>query len=266
MTARPSPSPQIGVFDSGVGGLSVLRGLRRRLPDCAISYLADNRHLPYGAKSPEWLVERCATLTQVLVSQGSALVLVACNTATTHTIAALRQRWPSLPFVGVEPGVKPAIAASRSRRIAVLATEATLQSERMRSLVGTHGADAEVHLLACPGLADAIERAADDALETLIEDACARIEATQADTVVLGCTHYPLIADRIARRLGPGVALVDTAEAVCRRVESLLPVRIGAQAEPRGALSIAASGDVELVARAARRWLDEPVTVAHSAV
>jgi glutamate racemase len=264
MNAAPPAAPHIGVFDSGIGGLSVLRCLRRELPQCTVSYLADNRHLPYGAKPPSWLVERCGKLTQQLLNRGAGLVLVACNTATTHTIAALRARWPDVPFVGVEPGIKPAIATSRRGRIAVIATEATLQSPRLRSLIDDHGRRAEVRLQPCPGLADAVDAANDAAIDALVGEACAEIVAAEVDTVVLGCTHYPLIAERFARRLGPDVALIDTADAVCRRVRALLPATSDAPTLGRGALSIEATGGVEGVQRAVERWLGEAVQVVQS--
>lgn len=264
MNADPSTSPHIGVFDSGIGGLSVLRRLRREMPQCTVSYIADNRHLPYGAKPPAWLVERCNALTQHLLERGANLVLVACNTATTHTIAELRARWPGVPFVGVEPGVKPAIATSRRGRVAVIATEATLQSARLRSLIDEHGRRAELRLQPCPGLADAVDAGDDAAIDALVDEACAELVAADVDTVVLGCTHYPLVAERFARRLGPDVVLIDTADAVCRRVRALLPVASDAPALSRGALSIEATGPVEGVQHAVERWLGEAVQVVQS--
>lgn len=258
MTHTRTHSPHIGIFDSGVGGLSVLRSLCTELPGCRLTYLADNRHLPYGDKSAEWLNARSAQLTAHLLAQCAELILVACNTATTHTIASLRSRWPHVPFVGVEPGVKPAAQSSVKRRIAVLATPATIASARLRELVAVHAGDAEVLLLPCPGLAAAIEDADEAAVARLVDDACATLLKADVDTVVLGCTHYPLVLDRFAHRLGPGVRLVDTAEAIARRVRSLLtPWSPGTCTE----ICAIASGPAEPVERALQRWIGESIPV-----
>jgi glutamate racemase len=243
----------VGMFDSGCGGLSILRSLRRDLPHVGVVYLADNRHLPYGDKTPEWLAERSLRLTQHLLDRGASLVLAACNTATAHTITALRERWPDTPFVGVEPGIKPAVAASTTRRIAILATHATLASERLNRLVGAHAATATILRHPCPGLADAIDRGDDGAIDRLLDDACEILRRADVDTVVLGCTHYPLVADRIAARLGPGVGLIDTADAVSRRVASQLPASMPRSGTAR--IDLLATGDPDSLSRAARRWI-----------
>ena len=245
------------------------------------------------------MVARCAQLSAWLLEhQGDAsadLVLVACNTATTQAIVALRARWPGLPFVGVEPGIKPAVAASHKRRVAVLATSGTLGSARLRQLVDHHAAEGTRLLqLPCPGLVEAIERVAghgsgadghDDRQDGRQTDATAalaaqldRIAATlrdaDVDTVVLGCTHYPLVADALQQRLGPTVQLIDTADAMVRRVVSLLAAgnagrRAGLDASSNsnssnssnsssngsGPLRLLATGDTATLQRAAQRWL-----------
>lgn len=249
----------IGVFDSGCGGLSVVRSLRRDLPGVPMHYLADNRHLPYGEKSSAWLEARMQQMTQVLLDGGASLILIACNTATTHAIAALRARWPLVPFVGVEPGIKPAVAGSRSKRIAVLATSATLASARLDELIRQHGGGATILRQPCPGLADAIDRGDDEAIDARLDEACAALRHAGVDAVVLGCTHYPLVADRVAARLGASVTLIDTADAVSRRVASLLPdqeVHTGSRAP----IELMATGEPEVLTRAARRWIDPALT------
>lgn len=251
---NPAP-PHVGIFDSGVGGFSVLRTLHATMPGCRLTYLADNRYLPYGDKSPAWLQARCAELTQYLLDAGANLILVACNTATTHTIDSLRRRWPGIPFVGIEPGVKPAVKLSRNRRVGVMATPATLASARLQDLVRHHAGDAHVLLLPCPGLATAIEAADDAELAGQVADACSTLRTDEVDTVVLGCTHYPLIADRLSEGLGPGVLLVDTAEAVARRVRSLLPASDDATPAP---LLVVATGPLPPIAQALRRWIHSP--------
>ena len=214
----------LGLFDSGIGGLSVLAAVRRRLPQAACTYIADSRHTPWGDRPAAWVQARCGQLATQLINTGAQLVLVACNTGTTQAISALRAHWPGLPFVGVEPGIKPAVAASRSGRVAVMATQGTLQSPRLDQLVQHHAGQASVLRLPCPGLAEAIEQAGigDGTLPRLLDQLAEQLRAAEVDTVVLGCTHYPLVADQLQQRLGPGVALIDTADAVARRVASLV--------------------------------------------
>ena len=131
----------IGVFDSGVGGLSVLRALRATLPGVTLRYFADSAHAPYGGREARHVVERSIALSQRLVDDGARLIVVACNTATVQAIDTLRERWPSLPFVGVEPGIKPAAAQTRNGRVAVMATAATVSSARVQRLVLDHAAN-----------------------------------------------------------------------------------------------------------------------------
>lgn len=258
MTRPSEHAPHVGIFDSGVGGLSVLRSLRHALPGCTLTYLADNRNLPYGDKSAAWLNARCIELTAHLLARGADLILVACNTATTHTIASLRARWPDIPFVGVEPGVKPAALSSARRRIAVMATPATVASRRLRELVDSHAGDVQVRLLPCPGLAQAIEEGDEASLTRLIEQTCSEVRAADVDTVVLGCTHYPLVAERLSGQLGPEVRLVDTAEAIARRVRSLLGSRLG---NGPASVHVVASGPTAPVAAAVQRWMGESIGV-----
>ena len=221
---RDAAAACIGVFDSGVGGLSVLRELHRRLPTASLLYVGDVAHAPYGVRPAADVRERCERIVAHLIDEGAGLIVVACNTATVLTIEALRRQWPGLSFVGVEPGVKPAAAASRTKRIAVMATPATVRSARLQQLINLHAAPhVHVHLQACPGLADAIERGAlkgQELLDVLVP-CCEEIRAAQVDIVVLGCTHYPFIASQIAHLLGPDVALIDTAVAVAERVASV---------------------------------------------
>lgn len=212
-------SSSIGVFDSGVGGLSVLDALRRRMPDASLTYLGDVAHAPYGERSVEHVLERAHRIVGHLVASGARIVVVACNTATVLGIASLRAHWPDVTFIGVEPGVKPAAATTRSGRIAVMATTATARSARLRHLIDTHAAHLQVHIEACPGLARAIEQCAHDdaAMHAALAPHIANLRAAEVDTVVLGCTHYAFIADVVQATLGPEVTLVDTAHAVAER-------------------------------------------------
>ena len=273
-------APHIGIFDSGIGGLSVLRALRRQWPQARCTYIADSRFAPWGDRPAGWVVARCQQLTAHLLADGADLVLVACNTASTQAITALRQHWPDRLFVGVEPGIKPAAAASRNGRVAVLATTGTLASPRLAQLVAAHAGSAVLLHLPCPGLAEAIERAgADDAaLHQHLDQIVAKLLAAEVDTVVLGCTHYPLVATALQARLGPRVRLVDTADAVARQVVRLLaaahPVAAapGAGPDHRAAAlpRLLATGPLADLSRAARRWvqadaLAEPLQLADPA-
>ena len=216
-------SPCIGVFDSGVGGLSILRARHQRLANTSMVYVGDVAHAPYGERSASEVIARSTRIVEWLAGQGAQMIVVACNTATVLAIEALRARWPTLVFVGVEPGVKPAAARSRTRRIAVMVTAATAASERLLHLIARYASDAHVHVQACPGLADAIERGALDgpALLDVLRPHCDGVIAADVDTVVLGCTHYPFVEESIRVLLGPGIALIDTASAIADRAASL---------------------------------------------
>ena len=247
------------MFDSGIGGLSVLRAVQQQLPGVRLTYIADSQHTPWGERGAAWVAARCQQLAGWLIDQGASLVLVACNTGTTQAITTLRARWPATPFVGVEPGIKPALAASRNQRVAVLATAGTLRSARLQQLVHAHAGRAKVLQLPCPGLAEAIEAAGADtdtgALQQQLDSVAAVLRAADVDTVVLGCTHYPLVADALRQRLGQAVVLVDTADAVARRVASLLGKAPGAAAARPGGLRLFSTADPAALQAAARRWL-----------
>jgi glutamate racemase len=249
------PPPHIGIFDSGVGGLSVLRALRAELPGVACTYVADTRHAPYGEKPPQFIRERSLAIGAELHRRGTTLLVVACNTATALAVDALRARWPQWPIVGVEPGIKPALALSRSGRVAVMATPATLASPRFLRLLRAHAGEADVRLQPCPGLAAAIERddPQDAELLALLGQHAQQLTAAAVDTVVLGCTHYPFVAEALQARLPAGVILVDTAEAVARRVADL----IGPQPAPQRAVAplLLSTGDLQPLQRLARHWL-----------
>lgn len=266
MSSDRATAPRIGIFDSGVGGLSVLAALRRSLPAVDCSYLADSRHTPWGDRPAHWIEARCLQLAEALLARGADLILVACNTGTTQAIASLRQRWPTLPLVGVEPGIKPAVAASRNGRVAVMATRGTLRSPRVQRLLDEHTPPhVQMLRLPCPGLADAIELAPLDPtpLEAALDGHARTLREADVDAVALGCTHYPLVAPLLQRRLGPQVRLIDTGEAVARRCADLLGLACGSDGHgaPGGQVELLTTGDGRLLARAAGHWLGlhEPV-------
>jgi glutamate racemase len=213
----------IGVFDSGVGGLSVLREIRALLPCERTIYVADSAHIPYGAKSTEFLRQRAARISEFLRERGAKAVVVACNTATAAAVSSLRASG-ALPVIGMEPGVKPAVAATRSRVVGVMATPGTLNSQKFAALVQRYGGGVEVMVQACPGLVEHVERGDVDGLHTraLVQRYVTPLLERGADVIVLGCTHYPFLAHLIREVAGAGVTLVDTGHAVAREVKRRL--------------------------------------------
>jgi glutamate racemase len=264
----------IGVFDSGVGGLSILKALRAAMPCEHFAYFADTAHNPYGEKSQAFVLDRClAVATELVGRHGIKALVVACNTATAVAIEALRAQWPQLPIVGVEPALKPAAQVSRSGRVLVLATRGTIQSEKFAQLKARLEAEYAAHArplaftcVPCDGLAERIEQQAvngrrwQDAPELIAS--CAGFmpaigrfpsENEGFDTLVLGCTHYPLIRDLFHSLAGDGVMIVDNASPVALRTLQLL----GAQQAPSdqsGRVTWLSSGDVAQLAHAAHYW------------
>lgn len=213
----------IGVFDSGLGGLSVLAAIARALPTADLTYLADTAHVPYGSKSDSFIRGRVTALADHLVEQGCGMIVVACNTATVAAIAELRNRYSHVPIVGVEPGVKPAAASSKTGRIAVLATEMTSRSERLRQLIRDYAGHVEVHVEPCPGWATRVETLDLDGAEFAAEIA-AKVNPlldAGADRIVLGCTHYSFLRPVLAPLVSGRSELVDVADAVARQVVRL---------------------------------------------
>jgi glutamate racemase len=215
-----APNAPIGVFDSGLGGLSVLRHARARLPDEDFLYVADSGHAPYGERSADWIRERCLELGGFLIGHGAKALLIACNTATAAAAATLRERWPQLPVIGMEPAVKPAAAATRSGTVGVLATTGTLASARFAALLDTFGRDVHVVTRSGSGLVEAVERGELDTPVTraLVESHVAPLIAEGADVIVLGCTHYPFLRPLIEQVAGPAVGVIDTGDSVARQL------------------------------------------------
>lgn len=213
----------IGVFDSGVGGLSVLREIRRELPAEDLIYVADSGYAPYGDRPEDYVRGRAIAIMEFLRSQNVKAVVVACNTATGIAVDALRARY-SEPIVAIEPAVKPAAAQTRSRVVGVLATTQTLKGQKFAKLVSTHAGDVEVLTQACPGLVEQVERGALTGASTrsLVEQYLRPLLDKGADTIVLGCTHYPFISDVIRDVAGPSVNLIDSAGPVARELRRRL--------------------------------------------
>jgi glutamate racemase len=261
----PTRTPLVGVFDSGVGGLSVLKALHAQLPTHDLLYVADSAHAPYGERADDYISQRTHRIASHLLAEGAGLLVIACNTATAVAVASLRERWPQVPIVAVEPGVKPAVALTRNGHIGVMATPATLRSDKFKHLLEAHGVGIAVHLQPCPGLAGQIEQGIheDPALLKLIDQFSAPLKAMHVDTVVLGCTHYPFVRQQIQQAFGADVTLVDTAEAVARQVARLLPGKRPTLPTPRH-VRLQTTGDPARLTGLAARWLPFECDVAHA--
>ena len=263
---RPSeyqaPSDIIGVFDSGVGGLSVLKSLRLWMPQAHFIYLADSGHAPYGERLDDYVLDRSRRITQHLLQEGRCQgIVIACNTATAVAVQQLRTEWPKVALIGVEPGVKPAVAASINKRIGVMATTATLRHPRFHALVQAHASAAQVIAQPCPGLALAIEQGdlQSGEVQRLLDQYCGQLRDKDVDTVVLGCTHYAFVRDQIAQQLGSGVRIIDTAEAVARQAARLLPApaskdsAVETQVTPK--IELLTTGQQKQLQHIAQSWL-----------
>lgn len=209
----------IGIFDSGLGGLTVWSALHQLAPGLPCTYFADQAHLPYGPRSEAEIQALAAGVTQALVDEGARLIVVACNTASAAALEALRAQFPQLAFVGMEPAVKPAALATRSGVVGLMATRGTLQGELLRNTARRFAGGVEIVSSECPGLAEAIEQGEDEAqLLDLLKQHLAPMRQAGVDSVVLGCTHYPLIAPLIRQVFAREVQLIDPAPAVARQV------------------------------------------------
>ncbi len=209
----------IGVFDSGVGGLSVLRHVRDQLPHENLLYVADSAHAPYGPRSPAEIQARSLALAEFLVGQGVKALVVACNTATASAAALLRERF-ALPIVAMEPAVKPAVATTQNGVIGVLATSGMLKSAQFAALLEKYGAGVRIIARAGVGLVECVERGDLDSgeVKALLQEYLTPMLEQGADTLVLGCTHYPFLRPVIAQVVGGRMALIDTGAAVASRL------------------------------------------------
>ncbi len=262
-----NPAP-IGVYDSGVGGLSVLREIRRQLPHDDVIYFADQSHVPYGPRPLAEVRGFADGVTRFLTGRGVKLIVVACNTASAAALKVLRAAYPSLPFVGMEPAVKPAAEQSRSRVVGVLATPATFQGELFASAVERFAAGVTVIPQTVPGLVERIEAGDLDGPETraLIAHALEPLLLRGIDTLVLACTHYPFVIPAITAIAGPGVRVIDPSPAIARQAVRLLHEgRLEAEADHAGRLDLYSSGDPERLADMTERLIGERAT-AHAAL
>lgn len=223
MSEIGQPPPKIGILDSGVGGLSVLREIHALLPGIPIHYVGDSAWCPYGNKPPEQIQERTFEVTDYLIGHGATIVVIACNSATIHAVGALREIYP-MPIVGMEPAVKPAAGLTKSHVVGVLATQASIAGEKFLRLVDTHAKGVRVITQPCPKFVELVEKGVLDGpeAEAAVDAVVTPLLEEGADVFVLGCTHYPFLRPVIETRLPEGTALIDTGPAVARRTQSLL--------------------------------------------
>jgi glutamate racemase len=224
--ARDNDAP-VAVFDSGVGGLSVLGEISRLLPNESLLYVGDCGHIPYGEKTPEFIRQRCVAISEFFREKGAKALVLACNTATVAGIADLRERYPDWPIVGMEPAVKPAAAATQSGVVGVLATTGTLQSAKFAALLDRFAADVQVITQPCPGLVELIETGdlVSPAIRQLLHSYVQPLLAAGCDTIILGCTHYPFLKPLLREMIPASITLIDTGAAVARQLQRLLSQR-----------------------------------------
>jgi glutamate racemase len=256
---HPAPAGAVGVLDSGVGGLSVLVHLRVLLPAERLYYFADQANIPYGPRPPAEVQAFTAGITRFLLRGGAKLIVVACNTATAAALDYLRQSFPDVPFVGMEPAVKPAAQTTRSGKVGVLATPTTLNSHRYAGLMARFAGGIEVYEDPCDGLVQLIEDGALDAPATrdLLRRVVDPMLAAGVDTLVLGCTHYPfirpLLHDLVHEIAGEGVTIIDPAPAVARQARFVLQQRqLAAPEAQTGLIRCFTSGAAEQLSNFAR--------------
>ncbi|MFC5523853.1 glutamate racemase [Polaromonas jejuensis] len=280
-------SQAIGVFDSGIGGLSILKALRTELPHENFIYVADSGHAPYGEREDCFVVARSRAIARHLLTQQHLKVkalVIACNTATAAAIHLLREEHPDLTIIGVEPALKPAVAHSQTRRIGVMATRGTLASAKFKALLGSLVGQAEFILQPCDGLAEAIERSVESGDATKTEALCAQYttamgifgsEKGEIDSLVLGCTHYPFASAQLRDLLGPQVQFLDTGAPVARQTRLRLAAAAGEPdtrqaaiyppaalaSHPAGHIRLFTTGQPAALQAASQHWLQIDATV-----
>jgi glutamate racemase len=259
VSARP-----VGVFDSGVGGLSVAREIRSHLPAEHLLYVADTAWCPYGDRSLEEVRARTLAIGQWIQDAGAKVLVVACNTASGAALEQLREVL-TIPVIGLEPAVKPAVAQTRNGRVGVMATAGTLRSDRFARLLANHAAGVEVVAQACPGLVDMVEDGLleGDALGATLAALTRPLRDADVDTVVLGCTHYPFVREAIAASLGPQVTLLDSGPAIARRTERVLDEAGLLETGGDGSMRVLTTATPSEVAPVVQRLWGAPISVAH---
>jgi len=255
----------VGIFDSGVGGLSVLRAVREFMPEQDILYLADQAHVPYGPRPLLQVREFAEGITRFLLDRGARLIVVACNAASAASLHYLRNTFPDVPFVGMEPAVKPAAEQTRSGVVGVLATPATFQGALYASVLERFARDVTVLQDTCPGLVAEVESGnlEGDAIREILTNALSPMLQAGIDTVVLGCTHYPFVIPLIQEIAGPGVRVIDPAPAIARQTRRLLSQN-GWGLNGTGSIQCFTTGPVESMKLLVKQLLGDDLPVEHA--
>ncbi len=256
----------IGVFDSGVGGLSILRAMRALMPAEPVIYFGDQGHIPYGPRSRDQIRDFSETITRFLLAKEAKLIVVACNTASAAALAYLRHTFPAMDFVGMEPAVKPAAEQTHTGVVGVLATPATFQGALFASVVERFAGGVELLKDTCPGLVQQIEAGDLDGPITrrILESALRPMLQHNIDTVVLGCTHYPFVIDQIQQIVGDSVRVIDPAPAVARQAKRLLDKKGIAHSDgPRTTVEFYTSGSADSLRTLLPRLLGEDGLITH---
>ena len=222
-TLQVNSSDPIGIFDSGVGGLSIAQCMHQQLPHENLLYVADTLHAPYGDKSAEFIQQRVNEIAQWFIARNAKAIVVACNTATVNAIDQLRNNI-SIPVIGVEPAIKPAASLSKNKKVAILVTKATAENQRFLALVAQYSDNSEVIIQPCPGLVELIESDEKNSpqCELLLSAYLQPLLDKGVDTIVLGCTHYPLVRGMINKICGPNVVIMETALPVTEQLQRQL--------------------------------------------
>lgn len=259
---RHSADQPIGIFDSGVGGLSVLQHIHQLLPLENLLYVADSGHAPYGCKDESYIEQRSRVITEHLLAQGAKTIVIACNTATASIIEKFRQQY-GIPFIGVEPGIKPALAKTKNNNIGVMATAGTLSSERYNELSQRFAASVNLYHQACPELADQVEAGLLDAPETihLLEKYLSSLVAKQVDTIVLGCTHYSFLRGQIQKMINDSIHLVDTSHAIAEQLVRVLAQEALKKTSEGGSIAYFTTGSIVNTRTTMERLLNKKVMV-----
>jgi len=252
----------IGIFDSGVGGLSVLQHIHQLLPFDNLLYVADSAHAPYGCKAETYIEQRSRVITEHLLAQGAKTIVIACNTATASIIEKFRQQY-GIPFIGVEPGIKPAMAITNNNNIGVMATAGTLSSERYNELSQRFTGPVNLYNQSCPGLADQVEAGLIDAPETiqLLERYLSLLLAKQVDTIVLGCTHYSFLKKQIRKMISDSIHLVDTSRAIAEQLERVLEQEALKKKSGSGSITYFTTGSIHNTRATMNRLLNKEIIV-----
>jgi glutamate racemase len=258
----------IGAFDSGVGGLSILAEIRKLLPAEDLIYLADSAHCPYGTKSAAAIRQRTLEVTDFLVQLGVKAVVVACNSACEAGLERIRDKYPQLPVIGVEPAVKPAQQETRNGKIGVLATTLTLNGERFSHLIEKYGGGIEVFSQPAPGLVELVEAGKLETPETeaILHRYLDPLLDREIDTLVLGCTHYPFLIPMIRKICGPAVTVLDTGAAVARQTLRILTEKdlLTAAASPGNDIFYTSGNPDSVKQVIAKLWINQSIAVIKS--